>query len=467
MSFFRLCVVLLSCVLPLTGCFRSVGPDLDLRELRNHVEQRVLDEAKRAFLQADYPDAIRLLHRFVQNHPQSSRVMEARWWLARSYQEAGHLSSAAEHFRSLVHAQTRNQYQAEARSRLSQIKDVVRGTTKSEASKGILVSLESVQTSIGPALMSAANREINGSMVLLNVPCGVEENGARKTNPFSFKSLATTVQDMSARGMAVYLGVTLRCLGRFAEGQPGVTEFWKDWEYVPQSGIVQQSPYFSLNVPGYREFLVEWLSQFHNLPLRGLVIRHEVPVGMYEGVHPLALKSFQRAFNVDFDPIRVFSKRRPVSTTASRAVLPAVFWKWAGWKARERLRLFQNVVETVRGRLPHVQFGIEVQLQSVADPVRGLVHFAEDWIDVTHGAFDLFVTDLKGARASATHAASRRSSASGSEGWDVSLIERMARHLGHPEKIWTLLPRPSPRTLRQSDRLPEGVGRVYDAHAIP
>lgn len=427
----------------------------------------MLDDAERAFLRADYSDAIRLLNRFLHNHPQSSRVPEARWWLARSYQKAGRLSSAAEHFRLLVHAQTRNQYQAEARSRLSQIEDVVRGTTKSQSVKGILVSLESMRSSVDVALMNAANREINGSMVLLNVPCGVAGSGLHETPPFSFKSLTTMIQDMNARGMAVYLGVTLRCLGRFVEGPSGMVESWKDWEYVPQSGTVQRSRYFSLNAQGYREFLVKWLSQFRNLPLRGLVIRHEVPVGVYEGMSPASLQSFQQAFNVDFDPVRVFSERRPVPTTVSHAVLPDVFWKWAGWKARERLRLFQNVVETLRDRLPHLQFGIEVQLQSVADPVHGLVHFAEDWIDVTHGSFDVFVTVLHGSRASATRAAARDSSTPGSEARDVSLIERMARHLGRPEKIWTILPSPSLRSLRQSHKLPKGVGRVYDYRAIP
>lgn len=440
---------------------------MGLQKLRNHVEHRVLDDAERAFRRADYSDAIRLLNRFLHDHPQSSRVPEARWWLARSYQEAGRLSSAAEHFRPLAHAQTHNQYKAEARSRLSQIEGVLRGTTKSHAIKGILVSLESVRTPVDVALMHAANREINGSMMLLNVPCGVEGNGLHETPPFSFTSLTTMIQDMNARGMAVYLGVTLRCLGRFVKGQSGMTELWKDWEYVPQSGTVQRSRYFSLNVPGYREFLVEWLSQFRNLPLRGLVIRHEVPIGMYEGMNPLALRSFQQAFNVNFDPVRVFSERRPGPITTSHAVLPDVFWKWAGWKARERLHTLHDVVETLRGRLPHLQFGIEIQLQSVADPVHGLVHFAEDWIDVTHGPFDVFVTVLQGPRASATHAVSQGSSAPGSEGWDVSVIERMARYLGRPEKLWTILPSPSLRSLRPSHKLPKGVGRVYDYRAIP
>ena len=106
-----------------------------------------------------------------------------------------------------------------------------------------------------------------------------------------------------------------------------MAEFWKDWEYVPQSGTVQRSRYFSLNAPGYREFLVEWLSQFRSLPLRGLILRHEVPVGVYEGMNPVALQSFQQAFNVDFDPVRVFSEHRPVPATVSYAVLPDVFWK--------------------------------------------------------------------------------------------------------------------------------------------
>lgn len=461
MPSFRFLVILLSCALLSTGCFRAAKPDVGLQELRTQVEQRVLDDAERAFLRADYSEAIRLLTRFLHNHPQSSRSLDARWWLARSYQEAGHLSSAAEHFRLLTRTQTENPYQAEARLRVSQIEDVLRGAAKSASIKGIVVSLESMQTPIDLVLASAANRQIHGSLILLDVPCGIEGNGLREDYALSFESLAAVIQHMSSRGMAVYLGVRLRCLGRFAQDQPETLEVWSDWEYVPQSGSLRRSPYFSLSVPDYRAFLVEWLSQFRDLPLMGVVLRHETTVGIYEGLNPLTIQSFQQAFDTDFDPVQLFGKYRPA--TGSR--LPAVFWKWAGWKARERLRILQNMVQTLRGRLPGLQVGIEVQLQSVADPVHGLVHFAEDWVEVAHGPFDVFVTTLEGSRASATHAASRGSPAVGSKGWNV--IEQMVQYLGRPEKIWTILPHPSVPTLRQSDMLPEGVGRLYDYRVVP
>ena len=141
------------------------------------------------------------------------------------------------------------------------------------------------------------------------------------------------------------------------------------------------------------------------LPLTGLVIRNEVPVGLYEGFSPLAVQLFAREFGVDFDPVRMFNDDRAVLATDSESGvhLPAVFWKWAGWKARERYRIIQSLVQTLRVRLPHLEFGITLQPQSVTAPVRGLIHFAEDWGDVARGPFDMFVIRIDGSDPAVVH----------------------------------------------------------------
>ena len=62
----------------------------------------LLESAYRAFVQEHYPLASALLQRFVDSNPDSPRLSEARWWLARSYEERGDLQAALSVYRALV-----------------------------------------------------------------------------------------------------------------------------------------------------------------------------------------------------------------------------------------------------------------------------------------------------------------------------------------------------------------------------
>ena len=466
--YLRIIIITLSALILLSGCLRSAAPDLGVQALRDQTEKRSLHQAERAFLRADYSAAVLLLNRFLHNHPQSSRSLDARWWLARAYQETGNLPAAVEHFRFLATTPTSNPYQTEAQLRMTRLEARLGESMTSGSLKGILVSLGSVQTPGDVDSVILANQEIEGSMILLDVPCGVDGDVLDNGQLFSLDAMRSAIQHLHSQEVEVYLGVTLRCLGSFAQDQGETLENWKDWEYDPQSGRLRRSPYYSLNFWSYRAFLVEWISQLRDLPLTGLVIRNEILEGMYEGLSPLAVKIFAQEFGVDFDPARIFNEYRPLPTidANSDVQLPAVFWKWAGWKARERLRILQDLVQTLHVRLPRLRFGIEVQLQSVADPIQGLVHFAEDWVDIARGPFDMFFVMLEGPDPAFLHVTSQGSPQGLSEDWAVPVMH-MVQHLGKPEKIWTLLPGPATQARRQSWGLPEGVGRIYDHRVVP
>ncbi len=462
-------------VLLLSGCFRLPVPDPGMRELRDLVERRLLHDAKQAFLRTDYAEAIPLLHRFVRTHPHSPRSPEARWWLARSYQESGHLSSAAGHFRLLADARRPNPYRAEALVRAAQLENLPGEPTGGPA-HGIMVSLASLRlsddwTSIMPDVHTS-----EGAIVLLDVPCGLDDAVLRdKRSPLAMDAV---IRRLHRQGTAVYLGVTLRCLGDMAEDRRGALEPWRDWNYhpppgprtAPTSGGLRRSSHYGLEFWGYREFLVEWLSRLRGLPLTGLVFRTETSSGMDEGFSPLALQAFQREFGVNFDPVRILDDHGSTLATGSGAdaQLPAVWWKWAGWKARARLRVLRDLVDTLRVRLPHLRFGLEVRRQSVADPVYGLLHFAEDWADVARGPFDVFLTTITDTSPGSPHAASHgspatRDSAPGGAG----AVWHMVQVLGQPEKVWAVLPRRAYQARNPPWRLPNGVGRVYDYRVVP
>lgn len=466
--YLRFIVVTFFALLLLSGCFLSTGPDLGVRELRDQTEKHSLQQAQGAFLRADYLTAEQSLNRFLRIHPQSSRSLEARWWLARVYQKTGKLSSAVEHFRVLANTRTWNLYQADARIRAAQLEELLGESMVKGARKGILVSLGSVQTPGHVDSVLSANREIEGGTILLDVPCRIDSDLSNNPQPFSFDALRSAVQHMHVQGMAVYLGVTLRCLGQFARERE--LENWNDWAYDPPSGTLRRSSYYSLHFWGYQAFLVDWLARLRDLPLRGLVIRNAVPVGMHEGFSPLAVRLFAREFGRDFDPVHMFNDDRiMLATDAESGVhLPAVFWKWAGWKARERLRIVRGLVRTLRVRLPHLEFGVTLQAQSVTAPIRGLIHFAEDWIDVARGPFDMFVIGIEGSDPTVVHPTAQSSPRGFSASSDGNVaVGEMAQHLGKPERIWTILPSQSVPTRTQPVMFPKGVGRIYEHREIP
>ena len=194
--------------------------------LRDQTEIRSLQQAERAFLRADYSTAVSLLNRFLDTHPQSSRSLEARWWLARAYQKAGNLPSAVEHFRFLANTRTWNVYQADARSRVAQLEGRLGKSRANGSIKGLLVSLGSTRGDVDSVI--PANTEIEDSMVLLDVPCHVDGNLQDNGQPFSFDALRSAIQHLHLRGIEVYLGVTPRCLGRVAGNRK-----LKNWQDGP------------------------------------------------------------------------------------------------------------------------------------------------------------------------------------------------------------------------------------------
>ncbi len=464
----RFIIVALSVLLLLSGCVQSAGPDWRGTELRDEIEKLSLQQAQQTFFRADYSTTVQLLNRFLRTHPQSSRSLEARWWLARVYQKTGRLSSALEHLRFLANAPTWNVYQTDARYRASQLEERLGKPVAGRAGKGILLSLGSIQPPGYVDLALSASREIAGDTILLDVPCRVDDVSSDGQESFLMHTMRPVVERLHSQKKAVYLGVTLRCLGQFA--RESESDKWKDWAYDPSSGTLRRSAYYSLHFRNYQAFLVDWLARLHDLPLTGLVIRNAEPLGLYEGFNLLAVQLFAREFGVDFDPVLMFADDRTVlQANAESAVrLPSVFWKWAGWKARERLGIIQSLVQTLRVRLPHLEFGMTLQPQSVTDPMQGLVHFAEDWIDVARGPFDRFVVRVEGSDRKVVHAISQGSSPESSNKNDaVTAVTEMAAHLGTPDKIWTIMVLRSGSAYSPSSMLPQGVGRIYERLAVP
>ena len=79
----------------------GVDPALD-------AQTRLIESAYRAYVQERYPLAAALFQRFIDSNPDSPRLSEARWWLARSYEQGGDLTAALSAYRAVVGATPRS-----------------------------------------------------------------------------------------------------------------------------------------------------------------------------------------------------------------------------------------------------------------------------------------------------------------------------------------------------------------------
>ena len=155
---------------------------------------------------------------------------------------------------------------------------------------------------------------------------------------------------------------------------------------------------------------------------------------------------------------------------------PDVFWKWAGWKSRERLRVMNGFMQSLRSRYPHLQFGIEIHPESLTNPVYALAMFSEDWVETAQAFFDFFVARAKDSGALRLYSNFASGGRVQSQLVSRSLVKQMVDYLGDPQRVW-VIHRNSSISLGYESRgidyenkhlaWPKGVGEIIDVSPVP
>jgi len=206
-------------------------------------------------------------------------------------------------------------------------------------------------------------------------------------------------------------------------------------------------------------------------------------MGLYDGMSRAGLSRFQQAFDVDFDPGRVFQPGfDPLSVSKSSSGSTrvqggpsedSVFWRWVGWKARERLTVFEQLIGHLRQRHLTVQCGLELHPHGLTDPVRALVEYAEDAMEATRRPFTFFFVRPEIDRQAAFDEQAvieklRRISTK-------AVLTRLLPVLDDPRRVWVSMPaergkRIVPRSAANGTSplqdFPSGIGVVHDLRAF-
>ena len=402
-SWFRYLLVLLA-ILTFTGC----GPQV--RTLPgDEVQALLIQQAQGHFAEGRYEASVRILRRVVETYPRSPRQTEARWWLARSYEQSGFFKAALAEYRLLAaqppasHPQQVN-YGPEAKARIAALEQ--RLGILANTSRG-LIGLQISPRAIPDA--SAVDQWMQGigqaGITMLVMEAGTKPSGAREASAAGtyFKSSwAAMIRDVYGyavpaahrNGLAVFASVSLRQMN-WLDRKLG----WNDVMVDRMTGRLAASSELDLFHPAFQEYLIGFLADLAATGIDGVLFRAEAPSGPQEGFSAHGLRGFERDFAIRLDPSSLVFP----DTTAGR-VAPVrngqpprqegtqEYWRWLGWKARETLTVMDRLRHAVRQRAPVLQFALELHREAVSDPMTALLHYGEDLLEAKAVRFDFYVT---------------------------------------------------------------------------
>jgi Tetratricopeptide repeat len=358
----------------------GIDPALD-------AQTRLLESAYRAFAQERYPLASALLQRFVDSNPNSPRLSEARWWLARSYEERGDLPAALSTYRALVGESPRStklagRYEYHALNRLDEFRRSL-GLSSLLERRQIALWLTGVDwlsiPDVGPWIAQLADAGVTSLIVEAGSP-SLETMQSGPRGVYFRTSNAPVVEDRftvivpaaHAKGMAVLASINLH--------EPGWTTVNPEWGIVMANGtdrVFQTVVHVDVLHPDYQRLVGEVTQDLLSTDIDGLVVGVRRTKGFAEEWSPTSRRMFEMQFEPSFD-----SHDQSVSLDA---------WRWAGWKTRTYLGFVARLTQQLRETRPGLLVAVAVHEGAVLSPADALKEYGEDVFETRQRGLHLVV----------------------------------------------------------------------------
>jgi len=391
----------ISCVLlvVLSGCASleprfppSVPPATSGIDPAQDAQTRLLESAYRAYGQARYPLASTLLQRFVDSNPNSSRLSEARWWLARSYEESGNLSAALSAYRDMVGEAPRSttladSYEVYALNRLDAFRRSL-GPSSLLVRRQVALWPTPTDWHTTPDVRLWIEQLADAGVTALIVDAGSplrESVQPGSTGVYFQTSKVPVVEDLftvivpaaHAKGMAVLASLNLH--------EPGWMTVNPEWGTVMagnEDQVGQLAGPVDVLHPDYQRLVGEVALDLLRTDVDGLVVEARRAKRFSEEWSPTSRQMFEGAFGTSFA-----SLDRSVSADA---------WRWAGWKTRAYLGFVTRLTQQVRQRRPGFLVAVVVHERAVFSPVDALTEYGEDVIETKQRGLHLVVQSEPG-----------------------------------------------------------------------
>ncbi len=438
-----------------------------------------MKDAHLAYVQGRYSTAVQLFRRFVDRYPASVRTAEARWWLARSYEQVGDLRAAVGEYRILAATEPSPasgpvSYETHAIRRLDELRQAG-GRSRSVSSGHVAIALSRAQlpplSALEPWLEGLARAGVTALVVDAST-------GGLPQNATSGEALSPSVE--SAPKAGVYFATTRArviddVLGRvvplahrhglsvFANFSPHDLPWleksseWMTLMYDPSAQTLYSSTTLDLFNPAAQSYIVGLLTDLAQTGVDGILLRARSHDGFAYEVGTSAIRGFETSFGLSIEPWQLLAPKQPGSDSGESAN----FWRWVGWKTRTYIAFLQRVSEAMRSERPNVRVMLEVHPETVTNPLRALAEYGEDVVEAKQRGFDLLLVPGN-QQAVVTGSPSRVE--------QVELVRRLAEFVGDSRRVWTRLvvervdPMPSePGSFR---RVAEGLGIEEDTSLL-
>lgn len=369
--------IALSAMIALTaiGCSPRVPPaDVSPKPSQDFA----LEIGREAHLKGDYAQAIRTFQQIIADYPGSPLLHEAQWMLAQSYEAQGNLGAAIDELRSFVLNFPASRYQHEARGRITALEALYQGRLGSVRLVGIEATLNASQT----ALSSWASQGVNTLLVKVSGSMRDDIGAVRegvwfesRLAPVLGNQLRDFVSVARRFGFRVFAQVPVRVLPWSADRSD-----WLDLRADLKEGRYVSAERMNLWNPNYREFLTALYTEIADTGVDGMVMFDDWLSEPTDELNDRARQGFSDVFQ------KALAISDLVPDESGRH--QAIYWKWVGWKSRERSLLLKAVMEPVRRNFPDLFWMVVLPIDAVTNPQGALSRYGVDLFETRLAGVD-------------------------------------------------------------------------------
>ena len=382
-----LLLVLPGCAVPAHRLPPSTPPAASGVDPALDAQTRLIESAYRAFVQERYPLASALFQRFIDSNPDSPRMSEARWWLARSHEERGDLSAALFAYRAVVGEAPKSSplagsYEYYALNRLDAFRRSL-GPSSLLERRQIALWLTSEDWLTIPDVGLWIEQLADAGVTSLIVEAGTPSRDTMKSGPLGVyfqTAMVPVVEDLftaivpaaHAKGMAVLASLNLH--------EPGWTTVNPEWGIVMANETDQVFlPVGHVDVlhPDYQRLVSEVAQDLLRTDIDGLVVGARKAKGFAEEWSPTSRRMFEGVFG-------------PSLHSHDQAISPDA-WRWTGWKTRTYLGFVARLTHQLRQTKQGLMVAVVVHERAVLSPADALMEYGEEVLETKQQGLHLVV----------------------------------------------------------------------------